>query len=106
MQRALFFVAASLLLAQDATFIVDTKLVVINVSVKDKSGRPITNLKKEDFQLLEDGVPQQITVFDRQQLSSDPLAPMSFSPRPSTRKMICAARSRATRACFRIWLGM
>lgn len=84
MKRALFFVAASFLLAQDATFVVDTKLVVINVTVKDKAGRPITNLKKEDFQLLEDGVPQQITVFDQQDLSSDPLAPMSFTERPRT----------------------
>ena len=84
MKRALFFLVASLLLAQDATFIVDTKLVVINVSVKDKAGRPIANLKKEDFQLLEDGVPQKITVFDRQELSSEPLAPLSFAQRPTT----------------------
>ncbi len=84
MRRALFFLAASLLVAQDATFIVDTKLVVINVTVKDKAGRPIIELKKEDFQLLEDGVPQKITVFDRQDLSSEPLAPMSFSQRPQT----------------------
>ena len=70
--------------AQDATFIVDSKLVVVNVSVKDKAGRPITTLKKEDFQLLEDGVPQKIAVFDLQQLSSDPLAPLSFSQRPQT----------------------
>jgi VWFA-related protein len=83
-KRALFFVAASLLLAQDATFIVDTKLVVINVTVKDKAGRPVTGLKKEDFQLIEDGVPQNITVFDRQELSTEPLAPLSFSQRPQT----------------------
>ena len=84
MKRALFFVAASFLLAQDATFIVDTKLVVINVTVKDKAGRPVSDLKKEDFQLLEDGVPQKITVFDRQDLSTEPLAPLSFSQRPQT----------------------
>ena len=58
--------------------------MVINVTVKDKAGRPITDLKKEDFQLLEDGVPQKITVFDRQDLSSEPLAPMSFAQRPQT----------------------
>ena len=84
MKRALFFVATSFLLAQDATFIVDTKLVVINVTVKDKAGRPISDLKKEDFQLLEDGVAQKITVFDRQDLSTEPLASMSFSQRPQT----------------------
>ncbi|HSR09320.1 MAG TPA: VWA domain-containing protein [Bryobacteraceae bacterium] len=84
MKRALFFLVASLLLAQDATFIVDTKLVVINVTVKDKAGRPISDLKKEDFQLLEDGVAQKVTVFDHQDLSTEPLAPMSFSQRPQT----------------------
>ena len=84
MKRALFFAATCILLAQDATFIVDTKLVVINVTVKDKAGRPISDLKKEDFQLLEDGVAQKITVFDRQDLSTEPLAPMSFSQRPQT----------------------
>jgi len=47
MKRALFFLVAALLLAQDATFIVDTKLIVINVTVKDKAGRPIADLKKE-----------------------------------------------------------
>jgi len=84
MKRVLFFAVASFLLAQDATFIVDTKLTVINVTVKDKAGRPVTDLKKEDFQLLEDGVAQKITVFDREDLSSDPLAPMSFTQRPQT----------------------
>jgi len=84
MKRAAFFLIASLLLAQDATFIVDTKLAVINVTVNDKAGRPISDLKKEDFQLLEDGVPQKITVFDRQDLSTEPLAPLSFSQRPQT----------------------
>ena len=77
-RAALLLGSLRCLLAQDATFIVDTKLVVINVTVKDKAGRPITNLKKEDFQFLEDGVPQKITVFDRQDLSTEPLAPMSF----------------------------
>jgi VWFA-related protein len=84
LKGALFFLAASLMLAQDATFIVDTKLVVINVTVKDKAGRPITGLKKEDFQVIEDGVAQNITVFDRQELSTEALAPLSFTQRPQT----------------------
>jgi len=96
MKRGLFFLVASLLLAQDATFIVDTKLIVINVTVKDKAGRPIADLKKEDFQLLEDGVPQKITVFDRQDLSTEPLAPMSFAQRPQTIEERAAAASPGT----------
>ena len=84
MKRGLFFVVASILMAQDATFTVDTKLVVINVAAKDKAGRPVTDLQKEDFQVIEDGVPQKIAVFDRQDLSSDPLPPLSFTQRPPT----------------------
>jgi VWFA-related protein len=34
--------------------------VVIDVVVRDGKGRPVTDLRKEDFQLLEDGVEQQI----------------------------------------------
>jgi VWFA-related protein len=34
--------------------------VVVDVVVRDKSGKPITDLKAEDFELLEDDVPQTI----------------------------------------------
>jgi VWFA-related protein len=90
------FLLAALLPAQDANFTVDTKLVIINVSVKDKGGRPITTLKREDFQIFEDGVAQKLAVFDLQELSSEPLAPLSFSQRPETleeRKAAAAARA-------------
>ena len=82
-RRSLFFVVAALS-AQDARFVVDTKLVVVNVTVKDKSGRPVLNLRQDDFQILEDGVPQKISVFERQDLSTEPMAPLSFTARPQT----------------------
>ena len=34
--------------------------VVVDVVVRDGKGQPVTNLRKEDFQVLEDGVVQQI----------------------------------------------
>ena len=86
MRRLAVFLCTAALLAQDDTFTVDTKLVVVNVSIKDKSGRVITNLKKEDFQLSEDGVAQKIAVFDFQELSGEPLAPLSFAQRPPTQE--------------------
>ena len=95
-KRIFFFLAVPFLLAQDARFIVDTKLVVVNVSVKDKAGRPITGLKKEDFRVLEDGVAQTITVFELQQLSSEPLAPLSFAQRPPTLEERAAAVAAGT----------
>lgn len=58
---------------------VDTKIVVVNVTVRDKSGNLVTNLKREDFRLLEDNVPQKIESFDLQELSGEPLAPISVA---------------------------
>ena len=42
---------------------VDTNLVSIPVSVLDHDGRYITDLRKEDFQIFEDGVEQQVPFF-------------------------------------------
>jgi VWFA-related protein len=76
MKRTFFLIAATLL-AQEAVFKVDTKLVVVNVSVKDKNGNPVTNLAKEDFEVLEDGVKQTIGVFDLEKLDGELLAPIN-----------------------------
>ncbi len=51
-RRSLFFFVAAILLAQDATFKTDTKLVIVDLSARDKSGRPIMNLKKDDVEVL------------------------------------------------------
>jgi len=48
------------------SFKVDVKLVNVFVTVLDRNGSPIGNLQKPDFQVLEDGYPQQIAVFDRE----------------------------------------
>jgi Ca-activated chloride channel family protein len=48
------------------TFKVDVKLVNVFVSVADPNGAPVAGLKKDDFQLLEDGQPQKIAVFGRE----------------------------------------
>src|SRR5437667_11441794 len=43
---------------------VTSNLVSLDVIVKDKKGRPITDLKAEDFTVSENGVPQKIEFFD------------------------------------------
>jgi VWFA-related protein len=67
-------VLVGITLAQEAKFSTTTNLVIVNVSVKDKSGKPLTGLKKEDFTVLEDDKPQAIAVFEEQHLSNEPLA--------------------------------
>ena len=47
-----------------STFTVSTALVVEEVSVKDKNGKAIEGLRKEDFTVSEDGKPQTITFFE------------------------------------------
>ena len=46
-----------------------TQLVVETVIVKDKSGNPVKGLKQSDFLVLEDGKPQDIKIFDWEELS-------------------------------------
>ncbi len=52
-------------------FTSETKLVIVNVSVKDKQGVPVAGLKKEDFLVTEDGKPQDIGEFSFEKLSND-----------------------------------
>ena len=40
-----------------------TTAITVDVIVRDQRGRPVTGLGRADFQLLEDGVPQQIGAF-------------------------------------------
>ncbi len=40
-----------------------TSLVLVDVRVRDRSGRFVTDLKASDFKILEDGTPQTITSF-------------------------------------------
>jgi Ca-activated chloride channel family protein len=45
---------------------VDVKLVNVFVTVTDEHGGPVGNLSKQNFELLEDGQPQKISVFDKE----------------------------------------
>ncbi len=59
------FALAATLAAQDPTFHVDVKLVSLFVNVTDKTGAIVGGLTREDFQIAEDGRPQQIAHFER-----------------------------------------
>ncbi len=61
-----------------------SQLVIVNVTAKDRDGRPIENLKASDFTVTEDGKPQQIKVFEYQRLEEAPLGPAQrvLSTRP------------------------
>jgi VWFA-related protein len=68
---ALLLIAASSVVAQDDDVIrTNTDLVVLNVTVTDKSGQYVKGLKKSDFKVYEDGVevkPEMIAGFSLQE---------------------------------------
>ncbi|HEY6305342.1 MAG TPA: VWA domain-containing protein [Candidatus Angelobacter sp.] len=51
---------------QAPTFRVNVRLVSVFTTVTDGHGAPVADLTKADFRVLEDGVPQAISVFDRE----------------------------------------
>ena len=59
----LLLAPAALLLAQ---FRSDTRLVVLHASVTDKKGKLLTNLKEQSFKVFENGEPQHVKIFRRE----------------------------------------
>ncbi len=62
---------------RDTTFRIETNIVTVNVTVLDRDGKPIENLKKEDFELYEDGKLQKLQAVDFQKLQSNVLPPIT-----------------------------
>lgn len=80
--RLLPALALAAVLAQqtEPVFRATTNLVIVNVFVRDRAGRDVTGLTKDDFTILEDGKPQNIAIFEFQRL--EPAAtPPSFAER-------------------------
>jgi len=66
--------ACVVVMSLSAQFTAETRLVIVNLSAKDRSGKPILTLKKEDVEVYEDGVKQDIKVFELQRLEGEQLA--------------------------------
>ena len=71
----------------EGTFRVDVRLVNVFTTVTDSHGAPVADLAKEDFRLLEDGVPQSIRIFEKE--SAMPLSiALAIDTSESTRRDI------------------
>ena len=51
---------------------IDTDLVSVDVTVTDAEGRPVRNLRKEDFKLFSDGVEQSLSFFGTERRAGEP----------------------------------
>jgi VWFA-related protein len=80
---------------QPSPFKSGVTMVPLDVRVVDKDGRPITDLKQEEFRILENGVPQTIAHFIAQALVADQPQPAlrastkaePFDPTPQNRRI-------------------
>lgn len=75
MLRTLLALVLSTLLAaqqpgQAPVFTASANLVIVTVFARDRNGRPVENLKKEDFAVTENGKVQSVQVFELQKVDS------------------------------------
>src|SRR5215813_1071731 len=69
---------------QDETVKLETRLVNLDVIVKDKKGKRVTDLKAEDFSVFEDGVAQKVEFFSQPlDDGNDASQPKDVAPAPS-----------------------
>ncbi len=47
----------------EPTFRAGTELIQVDVVAQDKDGKPVTDLRREDFQIFDNGAPQEIRLF-------------------------------------------
>lgn len=111
MKRLLFIPALFLVFAsgeaqdtgsQEPTFTSNTNLVIVDANVRDKSGKVIPDLKKEDFTVLEDGKPQAISVFEFQKLEGDALLPPVPAIKPVPDKTAAVNKPAAARTVVNV----
>ncbi|HEY6120838.1 MAG TPA: VWA domain-containing protein [Pyrinomonadaceae bacterium] len=56
----------------DEVLRIDTDLVSVDVTATDNEGRPVRNLRKEDFKLISDGVEQPLSFFQVETRTGEP----------------------------------
>jgi VWFA-related protein len=80
-------------------FSVEAAMVVVDVTVRDAKGKLIPDLKKEDFKVYEDNVPQDIVTFSAENVAIGP----SYGGGPSATK---PSESSPTRPAAVVNLGL
>lgn len=76
-------------ISPDTVVRITTRLIQIDAVVVDKDGKLVTNLKPEDFKILEDGKEQKITNFSF--VTLQPETPKTEAPKPGAKDAKSAA---------------
>jgi Ca-activated chloride channel homolog len=73
----------------------DVRLVLLDVSVRDRAGRLVSGLSKDNFRIYENGRLQQITAFDGEDVpvTVGILVDESFSMRNKRSEVLAAAQT-------------
>jgi VWFA-related protein len=78
---------------EKATFKVNVEMVLVRVVVHDRQGRPVDNLRQEDFRLFDNGKEQSITQFEAEVPRDVPLPVESSRRNPSVETTVVEAAS-------------
>jgi VWFA-related protein len=92
----LLFLAAVATMAQEPsspTFRGGVQLIQLTVVAQDKQGKPVMDLRREDFQVLDNGSPRDISLFVAEKPASS--QPESKAPGVFTNQIASSAGSRA-----------
>lgn len=90
-----FFSSSVFAQKEDDVIKVDSSLVVLNATVIDSKGKPISGLKTNQFTIFEDGKPQEISLFETQ--STPFAAVILIDTSGSMEQRVSMARSAAIR---------
>ncbi len=82
-----------MLLAQDPVFKATTKLVQISVIAQGTDGKPVADLRREDFQIFDNGSPQELRLFLTETRKSNS-APEMQAPNVFTNRLASSSASR------------
>lgn len=79
-RRLISILLSALLWGQDVKFEASSQLVVVNVTVRGRDGKPVAGLSKGDFRILEDGKAVELSVFEFQELKGETLPAIPVPP--------------------------
>jgi VWFA-related protein len=77
----------------ETTFQTGVELVQVSVVAQDKQGKPVADLRREEFEIFDNGAPQEIRLFVPETEKSNPAPPESKAANTFTNQIAASAGS-------------